>query len=350
MRVFYTMSALLMAGAAAAAAAEALQGYDRNERGVRAFENGDYTAAERFLREALDQWRALGPRFEPHYAATLANLADALCGEGRWREAAGNYREALEIDRRGLGAFHERTIAALDGLANAVWQTGDAAGAEPLFREALALEREHHPGSIQLSHTLIGLAILKERTGDFDAALPLAEEALRIAVDSAHGDNHETALADAELANIHRRAGRPELAEPLLRKALAIYERTLGPDHPYTAALRGEQGLAFLEAGKLALAERDITASMAVLARHPGCTYELAIAKNNLGLLRFRQKKYEQAARLLTEALALEEAASPSSGLAAKTLSILADVREQQHRQSEAAQLRRRALTMQSYR
>lgn len=342
--------AIIILSLAAASAADPKTANDLNDRGLQALSQGDYLAAEQLTRQALETWRALGPAYQPHYATSLLNLGEAVCGQGRWREAAGIYEEALAINRRTLGESHLHTVLNLDALANVLMQTGDVDRAAALFEEALAIEREHFPDSVQFSHSLLGVAMLAERAGRLDDALPSAEQSLTVAL-AAGGETVDSALAYIELAQIHRQAGRPERAVPLLRKALAIDQRLLGPEHPATAGVLSQEGLAYIDDHKLGLAEQDLLQAVGVLERCHGCYYPLAIAKNNLGLLRFRQKRYEQAAQLLTEALSLQEGSgrSPTADIA-NTLRLLADVRDQEHRPDEAAQLRRRALAVQSYR
>jgi len=337
--------AIVIFAVAAAGATDRTIAYELNQRGVEALSRGDYPAAEQWSRQALEAWRALGPASAANYATSLLNLGESICGQGRWRDAAGIYGEALAINRRTLGAAHEHTLLNLDALANVKMQTGDREGAATLFREALAIEREHFPASVALSHTLLGLAMVAERAGDLNAALPPAEESLAVAL-AASGESVDSALAYFELAGIHRQAGRPERALPLYRKALAIYRQRLGPEHPHTASLLSQEGLAYIDDQKFGLAEHDLVEAINVLERCHGCVHELAVAKNNLGLLRFRQKKYGQADRLLTEALSLENQSALST---ASTLRLLADVREQEHRRGEAAQLRQRATAAQSY-
>lgn len=66
----------------------------------------------------------------------------------------------------------------------------------------------------------------------YDEALPLAQEALRIA-ESSFGPEHPNLVSSLQsLAAVYHAQGRFAEAEPLYRRALAIAERLLGPDHP----------------------------------------------------------------------------------------------------------------------
>ena len=75
-----------------------------------------------------------------------------------------------------------------------MWDAGDYAGAEPLFRRALAInEKALGPDHPAVATDLNNLALLLQNKGDY--------------------------------------AG----AEPLFRRALAIREKALGPNHPDVA-------------------------------------------------------------------------------------------------------------------
>jgi tetratricopeptide (TPR) repeat protein len=83
----------------------------------------------------------------------------------------------------------------------------------------------------------------------------------------------------------------------------------------------------------------------------PKCSFERAAAENNLALLRIRQGKLEEADRLLTHVLELQEKAPemPKSEMAV-TLQSLAAVRHQEKRYEDAERLKRRAALLLSYR
>jgi uncharacterized protein HemY len=78
---------------------------------------------------------------------------------------------------------------------------------------------------------------------------------------------------------------------------------------------------------------------------------ELAVAENNLGLLRLKQKRYKQADEVLTHALALREKFSPRpTAELASSLQSLALARKMEHRDADAASLNRRAATILEFR
>jgi tetratricopeptide (TPR) repeat protein len=325
---------------------------DLNQRGLAAEAHGKHADAEKFYREAVGMWRDLGPEFEAHLATTNLNLAQSLCSQGKRREGAKVFEEALTLLRKSVGLEHYNTLTALNLLGGTYLMLGDVPSAMALFEEALPVLRESYPDDVQLSRTLGGLAAVRLHEDKPDEALPLAEEALRLALKSAGENSIDAALAYGNIAEIHRNARRPERALPLYRKARSIYERQVGPSHIRVASLLGQEGIILLGEGKLTLAEQNLERSLdMVRTRCPECVLERFVAETNLAILRFRQGKYEDADRLLSSVLALQEQywAEPGPDLAA-TLKFLAIVREKEKMYKDAERLNQRASMILGFR
>ena len=293
------------------------RGKEANETGLAAAARRDYPAAESAYRESASIYRKLGPRFEAHLSIALFNLAESLCGEGKWKYGEAVFQESLTLSKRALGERHLETIATMNALGHVKTMLGDRETAQALFRGALDAAREAYPRHIQAAYALAGLATLELRAGDADGALPYAEEALRIATGAEPNDGPDTAMMYQCVGQIHRVAGRVDRAIPLLRKARAIYERAGATSDPRYATLLTDEGLALMDDGKFGAAEADMKRSLTLLASCPACAFEIAVAETNLGLLRFRQKKYAEADGLLRKALEAEQQYGPSDGVEA---------------------------------
>jgi tetratricopeptide (TPR) repeat protein len=120
-------------------------------------------------------------------------------------------------------------------------------------------------------------------------------------------EGQESAMMYRNVAQIHCAAGRTDRALPLYRKARAILERLGATADPRYASLLSQEGLALMDDGKLRLAEIGMKRAIDLLSQTPAAEIELAVAQNNLGLLRMRQKKYAEADELLTKALSVEQ-------------------------------------------
>jgi tetratricopeptide (TPR) repeat protein len=335
----------------AAVMGQGREGFDLNDRGLAAAGRGDQAAAERLYRQAMEVWRKMGPDYRAHLGTTEYNLGQSLCAQGRRGEALPLLEDAVQLLRGTVGVRHFNTLSALNYLAGLQLMLGDAERGEALFREALPIERELYPKDAQLGLTLGGLSTILVRQGKTAEALPLAEEELTIALAAEGEQSLHSALAYANVATVHKCAGRYDRAMPLFRKSLSIYDRLVGPDHPRTAGILMEIGLLEMEDGNYTLAERDMLRSLDIVGRSSAWTFEQWIGESNLGTLRLRQGKYDEAARRLTRSLELQEQAGIRAGRdLAGTLEALAKVREKQRRYDDARQLRDRAVMISSYR
>jgi tetratricopeptide (TPR) repeat protein len=342
---------LMVAGAVMLAAQSKPPADDWNERGLAATGRGEYAEAERLYRESIRLWQEMGTQYEGHTAVAMANLAEALCAEGKWTDGVRTLSKALELSRRALGPEHLSTVAAMNLLASAEMVLGDLDSAIQLYTEALAIERRLYPNSAQLARTLMGMSSYSVRSNRMAEALPPAEEGLKLAIATGGEKSIDTGMAYANVAQILVFSNQPARAIPLFRKAEAIYAALLSPESPRYASVLSQEGLALMQDHKLALADRNMTRAVEILSHCAECQYLTAIAQSNLGLVRFKEGKYSDADALLTRALALQESYSsrPSSEMAA-TLDRLAEVRRKEHREADAEHLHDRALMIQSYR
>ena len=342
----------LLTALTAAAQTPVETGLSLNTQGNRAEESGNYPEAQRLYQESIRIWRSLGPAYEAHAASALLNLAVAMTDGGQRAAAAKVLDEALAMHRHSLGEKHLRTVINLNLLANNHLMMGDPDRADAIFQELLPIERELYPDDIQTARTLQGLSYGLVRRQRAREALPLAEEALRIAIHREGPDSMEAALAYSSVAEAHRSMGSGARALPLYRQARALYQKALGPDHPRVATLLSQEGLILMQDGKLALAEQAMTQAVQSLSKLcPGCLVELTIAQSNLGLLHVRQKRYREADEAYSAAIELREkfAVSPGPELA-DALQSLAEVREKQHLFDDAARLNTRAQMIRGYR
>jgi tetratricopeptide (TPR) repeat protein len=327
-------------------------GFKLNDLGLAAAQRGDYTEAQKLYGEAIALWTSLGPQYEAHLATTQGNLAETLCMEGKRREGAKVFEESLAAHRRILGPTNLRTLTIVNLLAGTYLMLGDDDRAEALFNEALAVERERYPNDLQLARSLAGLGLLRLRAKKPEETLPLAEEGLNLVLKIGNENSLDAAMAYASVAEAHRWLGETDRALPLFRKARSIYESILGPTNPRVASVLSQEGLVYMVEGKYSLAEKNMIQSLDVLAKScPGCTSELLVSESNLGMLRLRQGKYDEADRLLTHVVSTEERylTRPGSDMATVLLA-LAQIRQKQRRYEESARLHHRADLIMEYR
>ncbi|MBL9172100.1 MAG: tetratricopeptide repeat protein [Verrucomicrobiales bacterium] len=106
------------------------------------FHQGKYEESERLYRQALAQYRKYLGNDNRHVASVLMELGNVLTFLERWDEAAELAAELVACERRRTGP---ETVEAAWALRLQAWWTyngGKPAEAEPLAREALALQRK----------------------------------------------------------------------------------------------------------------------------------------------------------------------------------------------------------------
>jgi tetratricopeptide (TPR) repeat protein len=103
---------------------------------------GRYEQAEGLFRKALDIDRATIGETHPDFATGLNNLANVAEAQGRYAEAEGLYRQALDIGRATIGEAHPSFAIRLNNLAGVVEAQGRYDEAEALYAQALSLSRK----------------------------------------------------------------------------------------------------------------------------------------------------------------------------------------------------------------
>jgi eukaryotic-like serine/threonine-protein kinase len=198
------------------------------------FRDGRLDEASMVLHEAIE-------------LATLANdqplLANALNDLGLTEHERGDYsaaerlhRNALEVRRGALGDRHARTAASLNNTARALARLNRGHEAEALYREALEIYRDTlGPEHTQVANTLTNLGTLLSERGEHDEAIELLTEALRIKRHRLGDEHPSVANGLNDLGALHAREGRLDRAADMFREALVLRERALGPDHPHVA-------------------------------------------------------------------------------------------------------------------
>ena len=109
-----------------------------NDAGKEAYEQGNYTKAEKLWVAALKEAEKFGPQ-DPRLATGLNNLAALYRAQGKYGEAEPFYKRALAIREKVLGPDHPDVATSLNNLAGLYETQGKYGEAEPLYKRSLAI-------------------------------------------------------------------------------------------------------------------------------------------------------------------------------------------------------------------
>ncbi len=144
----------------------------------------DYRAARGYLEQAVTEIRKAGPMHAlgPQVASLLEDLAAVLDRLNEFPAAAETLEEAIVIREHIYGPDSIQMVQNYVQLAEIKGHAGDPAGAEAAYRKALpgvrkSVSPKYRPGGAMI---IAAAGTLAARRGDFEAAVPLLEEAYQM--------------------------------------------------------------------------------------------------------------------------------------------------------------------------
>jgi CHAT domain-containing protein/tetratricopeptide (TPR) repeat protein len=270
-------------------------------------DQGLYSEAVSLAQRLIEvQRRALGWE-HPDVATSLSNLGTYLWWEGNQAGAEPRYREALAMRRKLLGEEHPDVATSLNNLGALLQFENDYAGAEPFYRESLAMRRNLlGDGHLDVAESLNNLAALLQDKGDYADAEPLQREALAMCRKLLGEEHPNVATGLTNLGALLRDRGDYAGAEPLFRESLAMLRKPLGEENPDVASALGHLGVLLQDKGDYAGAEPLLRESLAIYRKLLGEEHpDVALSLNNLSALLRAKGDYAGAESLLREALAM---------------------------------------------
>jgi Flp pilus assembly protein TadD len=304
------------------------------ESAQKALAAGDFRAAASFARQAsetdpknAEAHRLLGDaalaagqdaEAEREYTASIVldvsnakaqfGLAALAERQKKWNTAASLYRRALDLD--------PKDVSAARGLGRSMAEIGDASAARIAFGRAIEIDS----GSAA-AHNDFGAFLF--RAGDDAKAVDELAEAVRL--DPGRATYHENLgrayrkkgmlkEAERELDEASRLApddatvwialGRVRLELKNVDAAAAAYSTALKLD-PLREDAAADLGALLAQAGRLPDAEAALTGAIENNAKSP-------VLWNNLGVVRVREGRYEQAIEAFRKAIALDAGFEPA--------------------------------------
>ena len=179
----------------------------------------DFATAEQLFREALAVDRKVMGPYNSGVANKLNNLAWVLREQGKYDEAVVALEEAIAVAER----REDKTWAAhfRGNLARVYLAKGDAATAEPLLRQSLAVRLRafgENDWRVGMTESLLGSALTSLKR--FDEAEPLLVRAQRILKDVPGPQGREARATVTRLRALYEAWGRPDKAAVLVATAV----------------------------------------------------------------------------------------------------------------------------------
>ncbi|MBK7876611.1 MAG: serine/threonine protein kinase [Planctomycetes bacterium] len=189
-----------------------------------AWRAGEVAEAKERMRRVEAGYRALGVDGEDGLGLALSNLAAMQLGERDLDGASASLREALALQQKRLGADHPVVAVTLATLAAWSHARGRDDEARALWEDVLRIRRAPDGNPRELAEALYGFGVFHSDVGEAARAEELVREA--IALHAAHDLRDPLALARAEsvLGGALARLGRKEEAREHLEAAARLFE------------------------------------------------------------------------------------------------------------------------------
>jgi eukaryotic-like serine/threonine-protein kinase len=278
---------------------------------------------------------------DPPVEAELLDTIAQVEGSLALPAARAHAEQALAISRRSLGEDDPGTTASrltqaevlleqgdletvrleLDGIANRArepllarrydaalieWLRQSGKTTEALAHTRTRLDREvaaHGEGSLEAARTRLSIAALLSDSSRVTEAVPLARAAVAVIARAPGASGVEIAAAERQLADMLETVGDREAALGRFASALAHEREVLGPTHPEVAFTEIPYGFALSESHRYEQAERILTDAVAIL--RPIDHYEQGSALRYLGFTLQARNRWEEAERRYAEAEAI---------------------------------------------
>jgi tetratricopeptide (TPR) repeat protein len=297
---------------------ELLRANELMRRGMKLNSQGNYLAAERACRDALEIRITLLGQNNPATAGSYTGVADCLHDQGKHAQSLSLHQKALAVRKKVLGEEHPDTAASYNNVASCLEDQGKPMQALPLHERALAIHKkalgEEHPETGASYNSLAYCLNVQVKPAQ---ALPLFAKALAISKKALGEEHPNTAAGYNNVAFCLQYQGKPAQALPLYEKALAIWKKALGDEHPHTAASYNNVAYCLNAQGKPGQALPLFEKALAIWKKAPGEEHpDTAASYNNIAICLEAQGKHARALPLFQKALAIRKKALGEEHLA----------------------------------
>jgi tetratricopeptide (TPR) repeat protein len=308
--------------------------------GLVLLEEGKIKEAEEMLREAVAKQAKLTGEETIEFAGMLRGLGGVLLRQGNLAEAADVVRRVANLYKKLLGEDHPQTVMALANLGKVLEMEKKPDEAERILREALAIAQRIYPEDHPMTASLLAnLAIVLGNLGKGEEAESLARQSLEMRRKLLRNDHPEVALSLAALGDIQGKLGKPSEAAELLQQAIEIFKKSPGRGLELGAMLRRLAQI-FRQEGKPEDAEKAWRDAVGVTRETLGREHpEVAVVLSELTMALVAENKLAEAEIAASECLAIRESKLPGDEDTFRTRGALGEILRRQKKYDEAEKL-----------
>ncbi len=278
-----------------------------HQRGVRAFEQGQYAKAERLYLKILTLKKRRFGATHWKTAVTMTRLSVISFKLGRFQKALSYARNSLAIKKRALRAGDKKLAQSYHVLAATYNHLGRYRESEKIARIALKINLKAHGKFHKMtakSYFFMGFSQILQ--GKYIEAENNLSRSLEIYEKTVGPSHPETARTLRRFADLFQILNRPEDALPLYKRSLAIRIKVLGAKHPDTGRSHFSIAEPYRRLGRFREAETHLKQAIKIHSRTLGKTHQY----NNLNIdglakLYRKQERYEDAVQLLEKSYRL---------------------------------------------
>lgn len=199
---------------------------------------GRLPEAEECFQQAMQILENACGRDSADYATALNNLAGTHRREGRLALAQEEFRKCLAIYRQSGKETTLLGASCLNNLALALIDAGELGHAAEALDRASGILKLHPGAGREYVSSLINLASLRYRMGEYAQAVPPLSEAVTLLESGLGTETPQYHAALNLLGILEETAGRSASAAEYFRRALTAAEALYEPDHPEVCAIR----------------------------------------------------------------------------------------------------------------
>ena len=269
---------------------------------------GQFDEAQQWARRAASLVERLKNPLElnAHLESSIGML---LHKQGKYDEAVGRFKRALELSEKAKGSEDSAVAAQLNKLGIATKDQGKYDEALSFYRRALEIsEKRQGPDHPEVANAMSNIGNVLRRQGKREAALDAHRRALEIREKAIGANSPLVATSLLNIGSVLKEQGRYPEALQYDRRALEIHERAFGPASIQLVSVLTNLGNLSHEMGEIEEALAYARRALAIQEKVLGPEHvDIAHTLNNLGGILHQAHDFKSARQYLERSLAIEE-------------------------------------------